>query len=108
MNYQELYESKRTTLGGALHMLRSGDAVAVSGELCEPSEFLNHLDRVIGELEDVTLFKVKKGDGSGENQSGNGGCNEKKDSDNAAHDGQRGNDRLTNRCRQFATACVKW
>ena len=65
MNHQELYESKRTTLDGALHMLRSGDAFAVSGELCEPAEFLGHLDRVIGDLEDVTLFKVKKGDGSG-------------------------------------------
>ena len=35
----------------------------------------------------LSVQKRKKGDGSGENQSGNGGCNEKKDSDNAAHDG---------------------
>jgi acyl-CoA hydrolase len=59
MAYPEEYERKRRTLDQCLDLIESGDTIAVSGVVTEPTEFLGNLGRIIPRLRDVTVVKSK-------------------------------------------------
>ncbi|MCD8321388.1 MAG: 4-hydroxybutyrate--acetyl-CoA CoA transferase [Oscillospiraceae bacterium] len=62
MNYQEQYQGKLQTLEAAQALIHSGDVIAVSGAITEPTAFLGRLQEIIPRLEDVILVKSKDND----------------------------------------------
>ncbi len=62
MSHQAEYCRKLKTLSDAQALIHSGDTIAVSGAITEPTVFLGHLQEIIPRLENVTLVKSKDND----------------------------------------------
>ncbi|MCD8144199.1 MAG: hypothetical protein LUD79_02470 [Oscillospiraceae bacterium] len=62
MSHQAEYCRKLKTLSDAQELIHSGDTIAVSGAITEPTVFLGHLQEIIPRLENVTLVKSKDND----------------------------------------------
>lgn len=59
MTLQEEYQSKLSTLEAAQALVHSGDIIAVSGVVTEPTAFLTRFQEIIPRLENVTLLRSK-------------------------------------------------
>ena len=57
--FETLYQEKKTTLEHFLSTIRSGDVIAVSGAVCEPTTFLSHVQDFAPNVEDVTIVKSR-------------------------------------------------
>ncbi len=61
MDYQELYDSKKTTIEGCLSLIKSGDTVVAGTDGNSAATLLNNLHTIADRVEDVWLIKGTDG-----------------------------------------------
>lgn len=62
MTLQEMYEKKRTTLEGALALIRSNDNICFAKDCNEPKLFCQSLHTIADRVENVTVLKGRSSD----------------------------------------------
>lgn len=62
MTLQEMYNAKRTTLGEALTLIRSGDNICFAKDCNEPKLFCEKLHTIADRVENVTILKGRSAD----------------------------------------------
>ena len=56
MDYQSLYEQKKSSIEECLNLIRSGDTIGVAGDCNESRAFLRRLHTIAPRVEDVAVF----------------------------------------------------